>query len=65
MLSTAVWQASPFETGKAGPTFRMIAVGKGLYFYAESADTIISDFRGSRMLSDAIFLGATSAGRCF
>jgi len=63
VVSTSVWQATPFETGKPGPTFRLIAARTGLYFYAESADAIISNFRGSRILSDALFIGATSAAQ--
>lgn len=63
VLSTAVWQTSPFETGKPGPTFRLIAARAGLYFYAESPDAIISDFRGGRILSDALFVGAVPAAQ--
>ncbi len=58
VLTTAVWQAGPFETGESGPVFRVIPTLAGIYFYAESADAFVSDFHGERILSDAVFLGA-------
>jgi predicted phosphodiesterase len=59
-LTTAVWRAGPFETGEAGPTFRIIPTSAGVYFHARSPDAQVSSFRGERMLSDAIFMGAVS-----
>jgi UDP-2,3-diacylglucosamine pyrophosphatase LpxH len=58
LLTTLVWRASPYETGEPGPTFRILSTGAGLYFYAESSDSVISDFRADRILSDALFVGA-------
>jgi hypothetical protein len=58
VLPTALYYVSPFETGEAGPTFRLAATHAGLYFYARSNDAYASGFRGARMLSDAIFVGA-------
>jgi hypothetical protein len=63
LLTTECWEESPFETGEAGPTFRILAAPAGLYFYAESPDAVVSDFRGDRMLSDAIFVGLMSPER--
>ncbi|MHC5035363.1 MAG: hypothetical protein ACYTFZ_10035, partial [Planctomycetota bacterium] len=60
-LTTAVWQTSPYETGEPGPFFRIIPTVAGVYLYAESMDEHISDFRGERMLSDALFVGAVSS----
>ena len=62
-LSTAVWQAGPFETGKAGPVFRLLPTAAGLYFYADSPDATISDFRGPQMLCDALFIGVLDASK--
>ncbi len=61
LLSTAVWYASPYETGEAGPEFRILATAAGVYFFADSPDAQVSDFRGARILSDAVFLGAFAA----
>jgi hypothetical protein len=60
-LNTAVWETSPYETGEPGPLFRIIPTAAGVYLYAESMDEHISDFRGERMLSDALFVGAMSS----
>jgi len=61
LLSTAVWYASPYETGEAGPTFRILTTTAGVYFFADSPDTHVSGFLGRRILSDAIFLGGFAA----
>jgi hypothetical protein len=58
VLTTATWRASPYETGQTGPAFRILATGAGLYLSAESADAVISDFPGTPILSDALFIGA-------
>jgi hypothetical protein len=60
VLTTPLWYVSPFETGEAGPVFRLAATGSGLYLHARSRDACISSFRGERMLSDAIFIGAAT-----
>ena len=61
LLTTAIWQASPYETGERGPVFRILPTSAGLYLFAESSDTTISSYRGRRILSDALFVGAISA----
>ncbi len=61
LLPTAVWLSSPYETGERGPLFRVLPTPAGLYFHAESPDVETSEFRGSRMLSDAIFIAAVEA----
>ncbi|MHC4479826.1 MAG: metallophosphoesterase [Planctomycetota bacterium] len=58
VLTTAVWEASPYETGEAGPSFRVFATVAGVYFFAESLDSQVVHFRDGRMLSDALFVGA-------
>jgi hypothetical protein len=57
-LGTQVWEVSPYETGEEGPTFRLLGTAAGVYLFAESGDDFLSGFRGTRMLSDAIFIGA-------
>lgn len=61
VLTTAIWQTSPYETGEAGPVFRVLTSGAGIYFHVESKDADISSFQGHRILSDALFVGAVSA----
>ena len=60
VLTTAVWRTSPYETDERGPVFRIVPTRTGLYFHAESPDGFVSAFRGERMLSDAIFVGAAA-----
>ena len=62
-MSSAVWQAGPFETGEAGPVFRLLPTASGLYFYADSPDATITDFRGSQILCDALFVGVLDASK--
>ncbi len=64
-LTTARWTASPYETTEAGPTFRVLPADGGLYFYADSPDATVSDFRGEQVLCDAIFIGALEATKGF
>jgi len=65
LLTTAVWEASAYETGEAGPRVRLLPTGAGLYLYVESPDRQVSGFQGRRILSDALFVGALGleAGR--
>ncbi|MGD2174869.1 MAG: metallophosphoesterase, partial [Candidatus Brocadiaceae bacterium] len=58
LLTTQRWRTSPYESDEDGPFFRIVATKAGVYLYAESPDGRISGFRGERMLSDAIFVGA-------
>ncbi len=58
VLTTRRWRVSPYETDEPGPTFRLLATAAGVFLYADSQDDAVSDFRGDRMLSDAVFLGA-------
>jgi len=62
ILSTARWVSSPYETAESGPVFRLLPSASGIYFFVDSPDADISDFRGDRMLCDAVFLGALDAG---
>ncbi len=55
------WTAGPFETGEAGPVFRVLPTPAGLYFFADSPDDTISSFRGDQMLCDALFIGTLEA----
>ncbi len=58
VLTTRVWNAGPYETGQGGPTFRIAPTAVGLYFHVVSVDDHVSTFRGERVLSDAVFIGA-------
>jgi len=57
LLTTRRWRTSPYEREEAGPMFRLLPTSAGVYLYVESPDRTVSDFRGERMLSDAIFVG--------
>jgi hypothetical protein len=57
-LTTAVWEAGPYETGQPGPAVRVLTSPAGVYFLAEAEDAHVSEFRGERILSDALFIGA-------
>jgi len=59
-LTTARWVVSAYESDEPGPVFRVVPTETGVYFYAESSDTQVSDFRGPRILSDTLFLGVLS-----
>jgi hypothetical protein len=63
LLTTRRWRTSPYESEEAGPAFRLLPTSAGVYLYAESPDRTVSNFRGERMLSDAVFVGlATQPG---
>jgi hypothetical protein len=59
-LGTAVWGASAYETGQPEPTARVLAAADGLYLHVDARDAQVSAFRGERVLSDALFVGAVA-----
>jgi hypothetical protein len=58
VLTTRFWEVSPYESGEEGPAFRLLGSAGGLYLHVASPDEVRSSFRGQRMLSDAVFVGA-------